>query len=579
MAAGARFPLEVVITGVDRLAVPMKRAQERVAKALEPVKRLNNSLAGLREAAGLGNLADAVGEVGRKFGGVAAAARDFGFRIAALGGIAGGALASIVHSFAQTGDELTRLSGKLGIGVEALQELQYAARLNEVEAGTLESTLAVLNRTVGQAAAGAGPGRAAFRRLGIELRDSAGKIRPLQELLPEIADALNDLNDQGRRAALTTAIFGRAGADLSPLLRKGAAGIRSAADEARRLGIIMSEEDVRAADEFADSWSRVSLVIASVRNKVAAQFLPVLQELIEKLQVWLVDHREEIAAFARAMARELPRVLRQVRDLVVELARKLEPVVRIVGALADRFGAANVVIAGMALLLGGRLLFSIAAVVPSLINLAIVLGTQVIPALTGSTLSLGGMAAATWAVLAPVLAVIAALASLVYLGIVIEENWSALSHFFKDMWESVKFGTIDAVRAIGYQADKLIEPVADIILAWYALEDFFTELWDSIRAKFDAVVVWIEGRVQQLVDALPDWVVDLVAGGGPALVPSAPAGVPASSAQAAASGGRNSAAVSVSFDNLPAGARVRPERNDGVELDLSMGYAFGGAPS
>lgn len=576
---GARFPLEVVITGVDRLAVPMKRAQERVAKALEPMKRLNNSLAGLHQAAGLGKVSDALGEIRGKLGGVASAARDFGFRMAALGGIAGGALASIVHSFAETGDELTRLSGKLGIGVEALQELQYAASLNEVEAGTLESTLAVLNRTVGQAASGAGPGRAAFRRLGIELRDTAGKIRPLQDLLPEIADKLNDLGDQGRRAALTAGIFGRAGADLSPLLRKGSAGIREAADEARRLGIIMSKEDVHAADEFADSWTRFSRVLVSVRNKIAAQFIPVLSDVIAKLQVWLVDHREEIAAFAQKMARELPRVLRQVRDLVVELGRKLEPVVRIVQALSDRFGAANVAIGAMALLLGGKLLFSIGAVVPSLVNLGIVIATQLIPALTGAGFSMGGLAAATWAVLAPVLAVAAALGSLVYLGYVIHENWSALSTFFVDMWQSVKFGAIDFARDFKYLVESSIAgPAQAVVIAWGRLEFFFTELWNSIRAKFDAIVVYIQGKVAQLVDALPDWVVDLVSGGGPATVPARAAALPASAAQAAA-GGRSSAAVSVSFDNLPAGARVRPERNDGVELDLSMGYAFGGAPS
>jgi hypothetical protein len=57
---------------------------------------------------------------------------------------------------------------------------------------------------------------AAFRRMGIALRDANGKIRTSASVLPELADAFAANENPALRARMATLLFGRGGACADP---------------------------------------------------------------------------------------------------------------------------------------------------------------------------------------------------------------------------------------------------------------------------------------------------------------------------------------------------------------------------
>jgi phage-related protein len=109
-------------------------------------------------------------------------------------------------------------------------------------------------------------------------------IQQLQTLSPEqqflqMAQAISKVQDPSRQAALAMELFGRSGTQLLPMLQQGEAGIEALIAEARRLGIVMSEEDAKAAAEFTDAMNRLSSVFKGIATQVASVITPILTKL------------------------------------------------------------------------------------------------------------------------------------------------------------------------------------------------------------------------------------------------------------------------------------------------------------
>jgi hypothetical protein len=156
---------------------------------------------------------------------------------------------------------------QLGVTTDALQEYRYAATQVGLSAEEMDTALAQLTRRVGDAAGGTGAAAAAFTRLGINLRDAQGRVRATADLIPEIADALQRLPTEADRAAVAVDLFGRSGQKLAPLLSGGAAGVREFTDAAHELGVVLSSDEIAAADSVADQLAALNYQIEAQQNR------------------------------------------------------------------------------------------------------------------------------------------------------------------------------------------------------------------------------------------------------------------------------------------------------------------------
>lgn len=162
------------------------------------------------------------------------------------------ALTRFVTNAAAAGDEIAKTADKLGVGVEELQELQFAAEQSGIEIGTFNTALQRFTRRAAEAARGTGEARGAFEELGIQLTDVNGNLRPTEQLLEDVADAFANTENSSDRLRLAFKLFDTEGVALVNLLGDGSDAMNELREEAQRLGIIMSEETARRAEELTD---------------------------------------------------------------------------------------------------------------------------------------------------------------------------------------------------------------------------------------------------------------------------------------------------------------------------------------
>ena len=175
------------------------------------------------------------------------------------------AIAASVYKTSESMDELGKTAQKVGVSVEQFSALKYAANLADVQTEQLASSMEKLGRNMSAVAGGAkGPAKDAFDALGISLKDASGNLKSSSDVLGELSDKFAGFKDSAAKTALAIAIFGKAGAEMIPLLNQGKAGLASAADEAKRFGLIVSDEAAKAANEFNDNLKRLSSILAGI---------------------------------------------------------------------------------------------------------------------------------------------------------------------------------------------------------------------------------------------------------------------------------------------------------------------------
>jgi Putative phage tail protein len=122
---------------------------------------------------------------------------------ALIGVTTAGGLAALVDRSISAADAIGKTADKIGVGVEALQELRFAAKASGVEQQTLDMALQRFTRRAAEAAQGTGEAKDALAQMGIALRDQSGNLRRSEDLLGEVADAFAGIEDPAERVRLS----------------------------------------------------------------------------------------------------------------------------------------------------------------------------------------------------------------------------------------------------------------------------------------------------------------------------------------------------------------------------------------
>lgn len=197
----------------------------------------------------------------------------------AAGGAA--ALFTIAKAAADAGDHLRDLSIQSGVAVEDLSTLKVVAEQNGTGIDSLAAGLKFLSRNAAEAAGGSGAAADAFKRLGVDVKDADGNLKPVKQLLFEAADGLAGVKNEAERTALQLAIFGRGGIELTEVLKLGSKGMREGQEAARALGLEISTNAAAAADNFNDSLNLLKNSLGGATNALGQQLLPLLEPMVK----------------------------------------------------------------------------------------------------------------------------------------------------------------------------------------------------------------------------------------------------------------------------------------------------------
>ena len=193
---------------------------------------------------------------------------------------AAAALGVAVKKSLDHADALSKAAQKAGVSVQALSRLEYAARLSDVSMEGLAGSLTKLGKAMVDATTDkAGAASIAFKALGIDVRDASGNIRDTNAVFLDIADRFGRMEDGAVKSTLAMQLFGKAGAELIPLLNSGRDGLKGMADESDRVGFTLTSKTAAGAETVNDSLSRLGLAFEGVANRVMTAALPSLQNL------------------------------------------------------------------------------------------------------------------------------------------------------------------------------------------------------------------------------------------------------------------------------------------------------------
>jgi len=224
-----------------------------------------------------------------------------------------GAFAYVVNSARAGGDEIDKNSASMAAGAREYQVLAFAAAQGGAEINVLRAGMTQMNAKV-QAATKAGNDY-------VELLDGTrmavkganGETLTQLELLANVADAVKAAATEEEKLTIATSLLGmEGGARLIPMLENGSAGLASMEKRAQSLGIIMSDELVKASADLTDRMGEVSGVVSGLRNSIAEKLLPVVNDLLTRFLDWYEANgdlvRQNLEEWAAGFAAGIDRI-------------------------------------------------------------------------------------------------------------------------------------------------------------------------------------------------------------------------------------------------------------------------------
>ncbi len=165
------------------------------------------------------------------------------------------------------GSEVNDMSQKLNMSAQGFQEWRYILGQSDVDIGVLQGGMKKLSES-------AVAGSEAFKALGISQEQLASLST--EELFNTTIAQLSEMEAGNERTALAADLFGRSATELLPILNQGATSIEEMRKQAEDYGLVMSDEAVKASDDFGDSVSLMQQTLTGMKNRLMGEFLPTL---------------------------------------------------------------------------------------------------------------------------------------------------------------------------------------------------------------------------------------------------------------------------------------------------------------
>jgi len=179
--------------------------------------------------------------------------------------------------------DLGEQAEQIGINTDQLQAYRFIGAQAGVQTEQLDTAMTKLAKSMGAAADGGKEQIDLFQRLGVKLLDAQGELRPVAEVLPEVARGVLNIGSSSERTAVLMDLFGRSGAKMSTILTEIAAGNDVVIAKARAAGAILDTDVIAAWDRVGDALVRAQLAADTTYAKLGAPIATAGLETLEKL--------------------------------------------------------------------------------------------------------------------------------------------------------------------------------------------------------------------------------------------------------------------------------------------------------
>ena len=254
------------------------------------------------------------------------------------------ALISMTKEAASNADDLLTLASVTGMTTDSVQELNYMADLTDVSMDRIKDSLKETTNKMQEAAAGTGDAYDAYQRLGVEITNADGSLRSAQDVFYDTIDALGEIKNQTERDALAMDLMSESAQELNPLIDLGSEKMRDYAQEAHDMGYVLDNDALKSLQGVDDAYSRLQNTQEGVKNQLAAEFAPYLEEFYGDVtsgikyigdvlqQSGLVDSFGMLLETAGEIINPMDTLS---NDKVPALTKALRPLAELMAAIAD----------------------------------------------------------------------------------------------------------------------------------------------------------------------------------------------------------------------------------------------------
>jgi phage-related protein len=298
-----------------------------------------------------------------------------------------GAVVKGTSDLAAYGDNIDKMSQKMGMSAEAYQEWDAVMQHSGTSMEAMKSSMKTL-------ANAAETGSDAFELLGISQEQIATMSQ--EELFEATITALQNVEDETQRTYLAGKTLGKGATELGALLNTSAEDTQAMRDRVHELGGVMSDEAVKNAAAFQDNLQDMQTAISGVGRGLVSQLLPGMNQIMEGFTGLILG--EEGASEALSTGFEsLFESIGSISESVVSMLSEMLPgiIEGIAGMLPQLIEMATSLLISLAESLVSALPTFITTVIPSLLMAAgqiiIALGDAIIqtaPQLVSAGISL-----------------------------------------------------------------------------------------------------------------------------------------------------------------------------------------------
>lgn len=206
---------------------------------------------------------------GDKFAGaIKGAGAAIGAAMAAATGAAvatGKAFIDSANDVAAYGDQVDKMSQKMGISATAYQEWDFIMQHAGASIDSLKSSMKTL-------ATAAETDSEAFAALGISQEQIASMSQ--EDLFGATISALQNIDDETQRTYLAGQLLGKGATELGALFNMSSEETEALRTQVHELGGVMSDEAVADAASYQDAMQNMETSLTGLKNNMMSQFLP-----------------------------------------------------------------------------------------------------------------------------------------------------------------------------------------------------------------------------------------------------------------------------------------------------------------
>lgn len=222
---------------------------------------------------------------------------------------------AFTHSL-ESADKLNDMATNAGVAVEALSGLGLVAQQAGSSTEAVADAFKFLGKNVATALQGNKEAVANFQQIGVVFQDSAGKARPLEDVLFDVADALAALPPGAARTDVAMGLLGRSGTDLIATLSQGSDAIREQIAAFDQYGAVVSGTAAKSADAFGDLLGEVKIAWSGIQNLLGEPLREALTPVLQELVTFIREHMPEIRQIITETVDAVTTVLKGLYEII-----------------------------------------------------------------------------------------------------------------------------------------------------------------------------------------------------------------------------------------------------------------------